>query len=54
VPFAPRGFGTYCSARSLVFLPPFELIYLLSLTLNFGLILVYLLLLPVLSLFLPL
>jgi hypothetical protein len=42
------------SSRCLIFLSSFELIYLLLLALNFGLILIYLLLLPVLSLFLSL
>jgi hypothetical protein len=42
------------SSRCLIFLSSFELIYLLLLALNFGLILIYLLLLSVLRLFLPL
>jgi hypothetical protein len=42
------------SRRCLIFLSSFELIYLLLLALNFGLILIYLLLLSVLRLFLPL
>jgi hypothetical protein len=45
---------TAAKTERLVFLAPFELIYLLSLPLNLGLILVDLLLLAVLSLFLSL
>jgi hypothetical protein len=49
------GLRQYRSATErLVFLAAFELIYLLSLALNLGLILIDLLLLAVLSLFLPL